>query len=265
MAVILVACTLLSSCAHIPALGVDRVREVDIAIPGLPERLEGYRIAFVSDIHYGNNFPAKRLERLISSVNAAGADCIVLGGDYTRGTREIPEFARMAGRFEARDGVYAVMGNHDFYNGMALSIASLRDEGIVVLDEIAVETPRGLVIAGINDLRDIYPVTRRLDDILDRKSVTVLASHNPDFAEEADLGSFDLVLCGHTHGGQITIFGHAPVIPSAYGQRYRTGTVVSQGVPVVVSNGAGYSGDVLRFRFCAPSDYLLVRLVAAEE
>lgn len=254
---------MISSCAHIPTHGVNRVREVEIPIQDLPERLVGYRIAFVSDIHYGNNFSGKRFDRLISSVNEAGADCIILGGDYTRTRGDIPDFARLAGRFSAKEGVYAVMGNHDFYNGMALTVSSLRDEGIVVLDETAVETPRGLVIAGINDLRDIYPVTKRLGDILDRGEVTVLASHNPDFAEEADLDSFDLVLSGHTHGGQITFFGYAPVIPSLYGQKYRTGTVISQGVPVVVSNGAGYSGDVLRFRLFAPSDYLLVRLIAA--
>jgi len=241
---LLLLCTLIPSggCASSPRLGVSRIREVTVEIPDLPATLAGYRIAFVSDIHYGNRFSPDRMERLIAAVNAANADVILIGGDNTLGTAEIRPFARLAGRFTARHGVYAAMGNHDFYNGRSTSIQTLRREGIVVLDETLVETPAGLTIAGINDLRDLYPVMGRFRDILDPEAVTVLISHNPDFAEEGDLSPFDLVLAGHTHGGQITFFGYAPVIPSAYGQKYRTGTVYSQNTPVIISNGAGYSG-----------------------
>ncbi len=248
------------SCASGPALGVDRVRRIDITVAGLPDELDGYRVAFVSDIHYGNNFSATRFRRLIAAVNAEGADAIIIGGDNTRGTAEIASFAEEAARFRSRHGVYAVIGNHDFYNGRAKTIRTLRRAGIVVLEESAVETPSGLVIAGINDVRDAFPAMGRFRDILDPGKPTVLASHNPDFAEEADLSPFDMILSGHTHGGQITLFGYAPVIPSEYGQKYRTGTVVKDGVPVVVSNGAGYGGDILRFRLFAPSDFLVITL-----
>lgn len=60
--------------------------------------------------------------------------------------------------------------------------------------------------------------------------------------------------------GSITFFGYAPILPSEYAQRYRTGTVFKGNVPVIVSNGAGYSGERFRFRFCAPSDFLLITL-----
>lgn len=256
-------CLLLTAtgCASSPRLGVSRVRQITIEIPDLPASLAGYRIAFVSDIHYGNRFSTGRLERLIASINASDPDVILVGGDNTLGTAEIAPFARLAGKLAARHGVYAALGNHDFYNSRSLSIRTLREEGIVVLDETLIETPAGLTIAGINDLRDIYPVMGRFRDILEPDAVTVLICHNPDFAEEGDLTLFDLVLSGHTHGGQITLFGYAPVIPSAYGQKYRTGTVYSRGTPVVISNGAGYSGSgILRFRLFAPSDFLLVTL-----
>ncbi len=250
-----------TGCASSPRMGVSRIREVTMEIPGLPASLAGYRIAFVSDIHYGNRFPAERMERLVAAVNASAADVILIGGDNTLGTAQIAPFSRLAGGFTARHGVYAALGNHDFYNSRSQSIQTLRREGIVVLDESVVETPAGLTVAGINDLRDLYPVMGRFRDILDPEETTVLICHNPDFAEEGDLSSFDLVLSGHTHGGQITFFGYAPVIPSAYGQKYRTGTVYAQGKPVIISNGAGYSGNgILRFRLFAPSDFLLVTL-----
>lgn len=248
------------SCASGPALGVNRIRRIDVAIAGLPPELDGYRLSFVSDIHFGNNFSLLRFERLVAAVNAERSDVLILGGDFTRGTSEIAPFAEAAARFQARHGVYAVIGNHDFYNGRAKTIRTLRDAGIVVLEESAIETPSGLVIAGINDVRDSFPVMGRFRDILDDKKPTILASHNPDFAEEADLSPFDLIVSGHTHGGQITIFGYAPVIPSSYGQKYRTGTVIKDGVPVVISNGAGYSGDILKFRLFAPSDFLVITL-----
>jgi len=260
-AVLTAACiALLSGCASVPESGVNRIREPALVFPDLPPELEGYRLVFVSDIHFGNNFSRTRLDRLVAAINALESDCIILGGDHTLGYTEIAEFAKAAGRLRAKEGVYAVLGNHDFFNGRTRSANSLRAQGIVVLDETLVTTPRGLTLAGINDFRDIFPVMGRMHDILDKNSFTVLASHNPDFAEKTDLSYFDLVLSGHTHGGQIAFFGYAPVLPSEYGQRYRTGTVYTDGVPVVVSNGAGYGGALLRFRFGAPSDFLLVTL-----
>lgn len=257
---ILASQTSLTSCASGPALGVDRIRKFDVAIEGLPDELVGYRIAFVSDIHYGNRFGGERLARLIDAVNALGCDAIVLGGDHTLGTREIAPFAKKASALKARHGVYAVLGNHDFFNGRAQSIRTLRKAGIVVLDETLVETPSGLVIAGINDVRDAFPAMGRFRDILNPDKTTILISHNPDAAEEIDLVGFDAILSGHTHGGQITFFGYAPIIPSRYGQRYRSGLARKDGVPVIVSNGAGYGGMVFRFRLFAPSDITEITL-----
>ncbi len=219
-------------------------------------------MVFVSDIHFGNNFSRARLERLIDSVNESKPDCILLGGDLTLSGAQIAEFAEAASRFKAKEGVYAVLGNHDFYNGRFKTIESLRKAGIVVLDETVILLPRGINLAGINDFRDVFPVINKFDDILRKDAFTVLLSHNPDFAEKADLSFFDLILSGHTHGGQITFFGYAPVLPSEYGQKYRTGTVYKDGIPVIVSNGAGFGGTVLRFRLGAPSDFLLITLHA---
>lgn len=258
--ILLAGLFLFASCAGVPYLGVDRVRKFDIEVSGLKRE---YRLAFVSDVHLENNFPADRFRRLVDSINREGPDAVLIGGDNTLGPDQILPFAREAGRLSAPAGVYAVLGNHDFYNGRAQTVETLRKEGIHVLQETLVRTPDGPDIVGIYDYRDVFPVMGRFRDILEPRLCTVLISHNPDFVEKLspeDLALFDLVLSGHTHGGQITLFGYAPVIPSEYGQRYRSGKVMKDGVPVVISNGAGFGGSVLRFRVCAPSDYILITL-----
>lgn len=229
----------------------------------LPASLDGYLIVFVSDIHFKNNFSRKRLDTLVASINRIEADCVIIGGDNTFGTLNIREFAEAVSALKAKEGVYAVLGNHDFYNGRSATIKTLRSKGIVVLDETVIFTPSGLHLTGINDFRDIMPLEKRLSEIVPENSITILASHNPDYAEimEKNIQSrISLMLSGHTHGGQITFFGYAPVLPSKYGQKYRTGTVTTNGLPVIISNGAGFGGMVLRFRFGAPSDFLVVRL-----
>lgn len=248
---------------RVPASAVSRVRAIDFVSDRVSPSLEGYRVLFVSDIHFMNRYSRKRLNALMAEMNAQEADCIILGGDLTLSAGNLAEFAQAAGILRAKEGVYAVLGNHDFYNSRKKFIDDLRKSGIVTLDETTIETPRGLALSGINDFRDIFPVMKPFLDTVPAGDFAILASHDPDFMEKApidDLSRFDLVLSGHTHGGQITFFGWAPIIPSEYGQRYRTGTVFKDGVPVIVSNGAGYSGERFRFRFCAPSDYLLITL-----
>ncbi len=251
----------LASCATAPELGVNRVRRFDLtASPGLTAP---YRIAFVSDIHLGNNFSVKRFRRLIDSINAERPDCILIGGDDTLSAAQIDDFAREAARLYAPDGVYASLGNHDFYNGRERTVETLRAAGIVVLQDTLVKLPGGLAIAGIGDFRDAFPDMARFRDILETEPYTVLISHNPDFAEKlppADLRYFDLIVSGHTHGGQITFFGYAPVLPSEYGQKYRSGLIRKGETPVIVSNGAGFGGNLLRFRIFAPSDFLVITL-----
>ncbi len=242
---------------------VSRVREITIASPRVGPNLDGYRVVFVSDIHFMNRYSRERLDALVGEINAARPDAVILGGDFTLSGANTGDFAEAATALRASEGSYATLGNHDFYNGKNRIVTALRSAGIVVLDGSAVETPRGLAIAGVADLRDEMPDFKALADTLPESGFTILSCHNPDLAgklDRDDIARFDLILCGHTHGGQITLLGYAPVIPSEYGQRYRTGTILERGVPVIVSNGAGYSGERYRFRFCAPSDFLLITL-----
>jgi len=258
------------SCSSISNLaasekGVDRIRKAELGFEQLPAFLDGYRIALVSDVHLGNNFTVERLDRLVEAVNREKPDCVILCGDFVLNASFIEPFAASCAALSAPDGVYAVEGNHDFYHDRAGTIRTLRKYGIMVLEETAVVTPRGLQIAGTYDLLDMHPEQAFLADTMREGYFTVLASHNPDFAEEGAGALYDLMLSGHTHGGQITLFGYAPATRSAYGQKYRSGLVQTGGDQIFVTNGAGYGGvGWMRFRLFAPSEFAVLTLRARD-
>ncbi|MGQ9779848.1 MAG: metallophosphoesterase [Bacillota bacterium] len=239
-------------------------KTVRIADTDVPAGFDGTRIVFISDIHHGPYFSRQRLKRLVQRINALKPDLILLGGDYIhRSPRFIrPCFAELA-HLEAPLGVYGVLGNHDHWAGAAASREAMVNAGIRLLDNRGYWIFRGdqrIRIGGVGDFRtdtqDLRPVLSgvRADDF------TILVSHNPDFVEE--IGPFadriDLVLSGHTHGGQVTFFGlWAPLVPSKYGQKYRTGIIDVAGMKVIVSNGIGTITPPVRF-FARPQIVVVV-------
>lgn len=262
------------ACSSVPTLGVDRVRRVVLEVKDLPFSLNGYRIGFISDIHLGNRFEKERFERVIRALSSEEVDLLVLGGDYTLSRNELDEFAHSVKDLQAPEGVYAILGNHDYYNDRAYSVEVLRKSGLVVLEESAILSPRGVLIGGFGDYEDEYPALVFFEDLLSSLQISdkeiffsILLTHNPDFAEEPffkNTGFFNLLLAGHTHGGQIAFFNFAPYTRSRYGQKYRSGLVRQKGIDekfIFVTQGAGYGGDgLLRFRFGVLSEYVVLEL-----
>jgi predicted MPP superfamily phosphohydrolase len=156
------------------------------------------------------------------------------------------------------------MGNHEIKNGKDATISALRSDGIIVLDDETVKLPNGIAVSGTTGWPSSHRCPPAMSDGIDPQAFAILAAHDPDFVESADddgtLDRYDLVLSGHTHGGQITVFGRAPYNVSRYGMRYLTGETEKNGVPVVISNGAGFGGLFLHVRVGAPSDYLVITL-----
>ncbi|MGE5598290.1 MAG: metallophosphoesterase [Bacteroidota bacterium] len=254
---------LLLAYACIEPFWID-VKTVRIAGADVPARFDGTRIAFVSDIHHGPYFSRPRLRRLVQRVNALQPDLILLGGDYIhRSARYIQRcFAELA-HLRAPLGVYGVLGNHDHWADAAMTRGAMAEAGIRPLDNRGCWICRGdqrIRLGGVGDLwtdvQDFGPAlagTRAGD-------FTILVSHNPDFVAEAAAyaGRIDLVLSGHTHGGQVTLFGlWAPIVPSRYGQKYRTGVIAAPGMKIVVSNGVGTITPPVRF-FARPQIVLVV-------
>lgn len=240
-----------------------RVRRLTVADADVPPAFRGARIAFLSDIHHGPFFSVGRVRQVVDLVNDLRPDVILLGGDYVhRDTRYIaPVFAELA-RLRASLGVFAVAGNHDHWEGIDITRQEMARAGIVNLDNGAVWVTMGgdrIKIGGVGDLwEDRQDLAPTLEGVRESDFV-ILVSHNPDFAERLATRDIDLMLSGHTHGGQVTLFGMWGVaVPSAYGQKFRSGSVRTEYTLVYVTTGVGTITPPVRF--CARPEVVLITL-----
>lgn len=222
------------------------------------DKLSGLKIVMATDLHIAPySFEKKRLHRIIREVNALDADIVILGGDYVNGHKTssampITDIAAELKNLKSRYGTFAILGNHDVMYGKQAVIKAFTDAGIPLLQNsnTFVDTPNGrLYIAGVNDYsEDVPDVKKALEGTT---APTILLSHSPDVFPQIKQ-PVDLMLSGHTHGGQIVFpFVGALLVPSDYGQRYRYGLIKENGNTLIVSKGLGTSMLPIRFN-CKP-------------
>ncbi len=224
----------------------------------------GVRIALLADIHHGPLTGLDFIHEMVEKTVSLSPDLIVLGGDYVHasGRYTRPCFEALSG-LSAPLGVFAVLGNHDHWEAPKETHAAIRDSGFTDLTNTGIWLKRGgyrLRIAGVGDLwEDHQDLKSALGDLAPEET-SVLLSHNPDYLEVLDQPGVGLVLSGHTHGGQVYLppFG-APLIPSAYGQKYRYGLVKTPFSQVFVTRGVGTIYPPVRF--CCPPEIALLTLV----
>jgi hypothetical protein len=230
----------------------------------LPPAFDGTRIVLISDLHVRPAFPVERVRAVVDRANALHPDMVVLCGDYVDNDPALvrPTFAALA-RLRAPLGVFGVLGNHDYWSDAAPAVrGAMASAGIVSLDNQGLWVRRGdarLRLGGVGDLWEDGQDIGATTGVTSGSDFVLLVTHNPDYVERLRRGAVDLALAGHTHGGQITLFGlWAPFVASDYGQRFRSGLVTSAPAPVIVSNGIGTIGPPLRF--FAPPQLVVVEL-----
>jgi len=232
------------------------VLECEFRSPRLPEAFDGVRVLFASDIHTGPHFSAKRVHALVSTINVLSPDLVLLGGDYVGGfQRGAIEFYPEIARVKPRLGAFAVLGNHDIQEGASEARLGLGRAGFTTLENasarVAIGDDASIVVGGLEDFWLGHPDGTATARGLSRSDFAILVSHNPDALvdalTEAPMGTWDLALAGHTHGGQVTWFGRYGHTSSIYGQTFRTGWSEVSGTPVLVSNGIGTSTVPIRF------------------
>ena len=257
---------LLSSCGTTNTLshqGMARIKEYDFYHADIPDSFDGFRIAFASDLHYKSKFKEKELAGLVNTVNALNADVFLMGGDYQEGCEYVPELGRRLAEIKTRFGTIGVMGNNDHERCHDEIIEQMERVGIRILehenDTLSIGHER-IIISGVRNPFNLSANGTSPTLALKPEDFVILLTHTPDYAEDVDISNTDLALAGHTHGGQITLFGlYAPKTGSRYGQRFRTGKKEnSKGIPVIITNGLGTSW--MNFRLFAPSEVVLIRL-----
>ena len=235
-------------------VGFPRYR---IRVPNLPQSFSGFTIVHISDLHYGPLVPYWFLKRLLKRVDDLEKDAIVCTGDYVLG-RNVPWRVDRAWSLlcplSAPHGVHSVLGNCDHWADSERSLRRMAECGQDLRGK-AVEIRKGedsLWIAGAGDLmEDHIPLDEFLGAIPEPACRIVLA-HNPDTADTPFSARVDLMLSGHTHGGQVNIpFVGPPVLP-VKNKTYSSGLKFSpRGMPVFISRGIGWAVYPVRFN-CLP-------------
>jgi predicted MPP superfamily phosphohydrolase len=226
-----------------------RVVEREVPIRGLDPRHDGVRIAQLSDIHVGSTTPAAHVRAAVAAANSARPDLIVLTGDYVCWRRRDAELLREQLAGLAAPRVLAVLGNHDYFTWGAGVRAALEINGYEVLrNQTTIAQVRGapLTVVGVDD-----PITRH--DDLDAAFAgapagpRIVLCHAPDRGPDIAKRGADLVLSGHTHGGQIYVRGITDRLLKAAGVNYRRGVyALGERTQLYVTPGVGFSGITRR-------------------
>ncbi|HML49546.1 MAG TPA: metallophosphoesterase, partial [Clostridia bacterium] len=219
-------------------LGVEN-RRVESA--RISPALSGFRIVFVSDIHWGQWLSSARVDALCGKINALQPDLILLGRDYAEDSDGAIAFFERLPSLKARLGVAAVPGNHDRTlpeSNYALLERAMIGAGIRPLFNRAWSPVEGLVICGVDDVHNGHPDFEGALAQADPADYTVLLCHSPAALPQAlAYGRFDLTLSGHTHGGQFGIWRTHPEVP----ERFQRGWNKEGGAWTLTSNGVGVS------------------------
>lgn len=187
------------------------IEHKQILLDRMPKVFDGFRIVQLSDVHHGPFSSPEQIERAVETANRLQPDIIALTGDYISKERQFAApCAEMLGKLKARFGVYAVLGNHDHWVDAPLLTDLFRAEGITVLINEGMRFEQNgetFWIAGVDDsmvgLEDLsLALAGARDD-----EMKLLLAHNPIVLRRAVRASVDLVLSGHTHGGQVAIRG----------------------------------------------------------
>jgi predicted MPP superfamily phosphohydrolase len=239
------------------------VKQIRVPIAKLPKALSGYTIVQLTDIHVGPTIGRAFIEQIVRTTNALAPDLIAITGDLVDGSvAALGALVEPLRELRAKDGVYFVTGNHEYYSGVDAWIAHLETLGIRVLRNERVELKEGLDLAGVDDTSAHnfghghgQDVSRAMAG-RDPSRALVLLAHQPKAVLEACKAGVDLQLSGHTHGGQIWPWGYAVRID----QPHVAGLHDHEGTAIYVSRGTGYWGPPLRVG--APAEITRIELVS---
>ncbi len=204
--------------------GMLTIEQHTLYVKDLPANLKNLKIAFASDIHQGLWLSQSRVDDLVRTLNNLSADIIILGGDYADDSDGAIAFFRSAPALHARLGVFGVVGNHDRTepeSNLSRLVAEMKSYGCLPLVNNVARVKLGqtyVYIAGVDDYYNGYPDVAGVAAQVKGEDFVIFVGHTPDLmpdvlaakGADGDNHWFDLALFGHTHGGQVNLFGFTP-------------------------------------------------------
>ena len=270
--------------------GTPRIEEHTIPIPQLPSAFHGYRIGFLTDLHLGIWVPQQWVTEALEALARRSVDILVLGGDYIyinetkawqaaglirnsdynelsrkEASQAIyQDMGRLISQASFPDGIIGVVGNHDHWNFYPLFLQTFKNFPSIKLlvneEHTITRHDDHLHFFGVDDFLTGIPA-RPPERQRDNHNARVLVSHNPDYVAallEKEPRSFDLALCGHTHGGQVALPVVGGVLIQIRDNRFMSGLTNVGDSHVYTSRGLGVVG--LPFRVNCPAEITICEL-----
>jgi predicted MPP superfamily phosphohydrolase len=225
------------------------VKRVRVPLARLPKAASGYCIVQMTDVHVGPTIGRDFVEQIVNETNALAADMVVITGDLVDGTVEqLAHLVEPLRNLRAKDGVFFVTGNHEYYSGANAWIAHLATLGIRVLRNERVAIRDAFDLAGVDDASAHRMLPDHGQDVAkavngrDPARAVVLLAHQPKAIKEAQRADVDLQLSGHVHGGQLVPFNWLVRLD----QPFVSGLHLVERTWIYVSTGTGYWGPPMR-------------------
>lgn len=248
------------------ALSPVAVSRVRVAIDRLSKAKSGYRIVQISDVHVGPTIGREFIEGIVARINALNPDLVAITGDLVDGSvAELAEHVAPLAKIKAKDGVFFVTGNHEYYSGADAWIAHLTTLGIRVLrnEHVRIGGDDGFDLVGIDDASSHgfghghgADLKKALEG-RDASRACVLLAHQPKGIDLADTLGVDLQLSGHTHGGQMIPWNFLVRLQ----QPFVAGLHKLARAQIYVSRGTGYWGPPMRVG--APAEITEIELASS--
>lgn len=246
------------------AVKPPKLEEIEIPIEGLPAALEGFTIVQISDVHIGPTLKPDFLDAIVDRVNELDADAVAITGDLVDGyVHDLGPKLTALDRLQAREGVFFVTGNHEYYWDGPAWARFVASKGIHVLlnDHHLIEKDGArLLVGGVTDYRAARQVEEHASDPFKAiegapdHDFSLLLAHQPTSVYEAKKAGWDMQLSGHTHGGQFFPWN---VFVGLY-HEFSAGLDRLDDMWIYVSRGAGYWGPPNRLG--APSEITRIKL-----
>lgn len=251
---------------------VIQTDEIELSLENLPDGLDGYRIIHISDVQGDQYTGQENIRRYAEMVNAQKPDLVIFTGDLiSYGTDYIEMSAEALSNIKAPHGVYAVVGDHDYWAGLSNVEPALENRGIELLkdENRLIEAGESrMLLTGITQVyskRAGEEAVGKLVSDSSRVSLRIMAAHQVSdlLLRESQANDYSLFLAGHTHGGQVRV----PVFGMTFSAsdletRYVSGTYQEGGLLINVNNGLGFTLAPVRYN--APPSISVIELTKEE-
>ena len=213
----------------------------------LPENLNGYKITQISDIHLDSNYNYN-IEKSFELIKKENSDLLVFTGDaITKQSDDFEKAAKLFKNIKNKDGIYAVLGNHDYYNCNRKNMKySFEKNNLILLENSNKKIKTGLYIAGVEDVFTAFPDVKKAFQDIPENNVIIFLSHSSDIIDSVPDKDM-LMLAGHTHGGQICIpFIDKSKMPRLSNEKYIEGYYKIGKIQLYINRGIGYIKPAIR-------------------